>query len=177
MKFEIDSALEVLTATPFVMESQLSGLNKKWFNRNEGKDTWNASEIICHMIHCEEDDWIPRMKVILSEDEDKNFKPFDRTFGFEKSERQPVSELLNEFKELREISLKYLRSAGLSDNDLNKTGLHPDFGKVTLRLLLAAWVVHDLSHCAQISRVLAKQYNDEVGPWKKYLPILKNSVY
>jgi len=173
MKFEISDAMQILANTPLVIENQLSGLKKEWLMKNEGEGTWNSAEILCHMIHGEEEDWISRMDIILSEEENKKFKPFDRTFGFEKSSLQTINDLLNEFKTLREINLKYLRSVGISEEHLKKKGIHPEFGEVTLKQLLAAWVVHDLSHIAQLSRVLAKQYCDEVGPWKEFLPILK----
>ena len=172
MKFDFNDAIQILERTPLVMKDQLSGLTQEWLSVNEGDGTWNPSEIICHMIHCEVDDWIPRMKIILSDDENKKFKPFDRIYGFEKSKRQPISELLAEFKVLRENNLQYLRSAGVSEESLLKKGIHPELGEVTLKELLATWAVHDLSHIAQISRVLAKQYRDEVGAWKEYLPIL-----
>lgn len=50
--------------------------------------------------------------------------------------------------------------------------IHPAFGPVTLRQLLATWVAHDLGHVAQIARVMAKQYRDAVGPWRAYLPVM-----
>ncbi len=173
MKFDINKSLEILHSTPLVLEKQLSDLSRDWFMNNEGEGTWTPAEIICHLIHCEEEDWTERMKIILSDEEDKKFKPFNRTKGFEKSKTQTIKELLTEFKLLRKNNLKYLKSLKLSDSELSKTGIHPDFGEVTLGQLLATWVVHDLSHIAQISRVMANQYADEVGPWSEYLPILK----
>ncbi len=177
MKFEINDVIQILGTTPEVMKSQLYGLNKEWLMGNEGEGTWNPAEIICHMIHCEEVDWIPRMNIVLSSDENKKFEPLNRTFGFEKIRLQTINQLLDEFKKLREINLKYLGSVRLTEDQLIKKGIHPEFGEVTLKQLLAAWVVHDLSHIAQISRVLAMQYYDEVGPWTKYLPILTQSSF
>lgn len=176
MKFTLIRSLEILKSTPDVLEKQLTGLSTEWLFQNEGEGTWNPAEIICHMIHCEEDDWVTRIKIILSETDSKAFRPFDRTEGFEKSMTHSISELLMEFRILREKSTAYLISLNLSESDLNKKGIHPSFGEVTLRQLLAAWTVHDLSHIAQISRVLAYQYSDDTGPWIKYLPIInKNS--
>ena len=61
----------------------------------------------------------------------------------------------------------------ISAKDLSLEGIHPELGKVTLKQLLATWATHDLGHLAQISRVMAKQYKGEVGPWIEYMGILK----
>ncbi len=173
MEFSISRALEILNAAPGVLEKQLGGLNTDWLKSNEGEGTWNPAEIICHLIHCDEDDWVTRMKLILSESDDKSFKPFDRTIGFEKSKTKTISELLDEFRALREKNTAYLISLNLTNTDLNKKGIHPVFGEVTLKQLLAAWTVHDLSHISQISRIIANQYSEEVGPWAEYFPFLR----
>jgi hypothetical protein len=172
MKFDLNKLLEVLESTPSVLGSMLSGLNSDWVMQNEGGDSLTPAEIVCHLIHCEEEDWIPRINIILDESPDKKFKPFERTKGFEKSKEKTIIELVNEFEKLREKNLKYLKSIDLTEEQLTKTGIHPDFGEVTLKQLLATWIVHDLSHIAQINRVMSKQYSNEVGPWKQYLPIL-----
>ncbi|MFI5135299.1 MAG: DinB family protein, partial [Chitinophagales bacterium] len=125
-----------------------------------------------HLINGEKTDWIPRMKIILSKDGDKRFEPFDRFAQFKESKGKSLQQLIDEFKTLREKSIDELKKANLSDEDLEKTGIHPEFGTVTLKQHLSSWVVHDLGHIAQIARVMAKQYHDEVGPWKKYLTIL-----
>jgi SAM-dependent methyltransferase len=173
MKFSISKALEILNSTPEVLEKGLSGLSTEWLLSNEGEGTWSPAEIVCHLIHCEEDDWVTRMKLILSETDDKTFRQFDRTKGFEKSKLKTISELLDEFRVLRESNIAYLISLKLTDTQLNKKGIHPVFGEVTLKQLLSTWAVHDLSHIAQINRVMANLYADEVGPWIDYLSILK----
>jgi hypothetical protein len=173
MEFELNKSLEILESTPAVLEKQLKGLSKEWLIQNEGDGTWTPAEIVCHLIHCEEDDWITRTKIILSDSKDKKFLPFDRTKGFENSKTQTITELLTEFKSLRVQNLVYLKSLKLTEKNMKQPGIHPDFGEVTLKQLLATWVVHDLSHISQINRIMAKQYSDEVGPWKQYLPILE----
>ena len=173
MEFSISRALEILSATPAVLEKQLSGLSTEWLMQNEGEGTWTPAEIVCHLIHCEEDDWVSRMKLILSNTDNKTFSPIERTKGFEQSKTNTISELLDRFRFLREKSIAYLISLELTDTELNKMGIHPVFGEVTLKQLLATWTVHDLSHIAQISRVMANQYVCEVGPWIEYLPFLK----
>ena len=74
---------------------------------------------------------------------------------------------------MRNESLSALAALGLTDADFDRRGRHPDFGVVTLRQLLATWVAHDVDHVMQISRVLARQYSDEVGPWRAYLRIIR----
>lgn len=172
MKFELNNAIQILERTPEVLNSYLRELDEKWINQNEGEDTWSPYDILGHFIHGEKTDWIPRTKIILEFDESKPFEPFDRFAQFSESKAKSLEELLDEFEALRKQNLIILQEMELSDEDLEKRGIHPEFGSVTLRQLLAAWVVHDLGHIRQISRAMAKQYKDEIGPWAKYLPIV-----
>ena len=172
MKFELDIALEVLGTTPAAIARLVAGLSEEWIHANEGGETWSTFDILGHLIHGENTDWISRLEIILSEGDDKTFVPFDRFAMFELSQGRTLRDLIDEFSVLRTKNLQHLESLRLSDADLDKSGVHPELGPVTARELLSAWVVHDLSHVAQIARVIAKQYHDEVGPWREYLPIL-----
>lgn len=171
MKFDLNKSIEILTNTPGVLESLLDGLSDEWLHSNEGMDTWSPYDIIGHLIHAERTDWMERMDIILNRD-DKHFKPFDRFAQFTESKGKSLSDLLVEFRELREKNLKVLKKIDLTEDKLNKIGIHPKFGEVTLKQLLSTWTVHDLNHQAQISRVMAKQYKEETGPWVEYLPVL-----
>lgn len=151
----------------------LEGLPEEWLNNNEGEDTWSPYDVVGHLVHGERTDWVGRMNIILSDAEDKTFKPFDRFAQFEDSKGKTITMLLNEFAELREQNLNTLQKKGITEEDFGRTGIHPAFGEVKLSQLLSTWVVHDLSHIAQISRVMAKQYKEAVGPWQEYLSILK----
>lgn len=173
MKFNITNALEVLQQTPCTLNSLLNNLSEEWIFSNESENTWSAYDVIGHLIHGEKTDWIPRLNIILFE-KNKQFQPFDRFAQFEESKGKTIQKLLNEFKEFRIKNIEYLKSLELSENQLKLTGIHPEFGTVTITQLLATWVTHDLGHINQISRVLAKQYKNEVGPWTKYISILKN---
>ena len=173
MKFSLNNSLEILRATPAVLGTMLSNISNEWLVNNEGEGTWNVKEILSHLIHCEEEDWIPRMKIIQNEKGDKKFEPFDRTKGFEIRNTKTIAELIKEFTLLRDKSISYILSSGLTENELDRKGIHPEFGTVTLRQLLSTWVVHDLSHIAQINRVMAYQFIDEIGTWSKYIPFLK----
>jgi len=174
MDFNIQSALQVLKRTPFVVETMLLNLENEWIMNNEGGDSWSAYEIVGHYIHAEKTDWIPRMQIILSNNSDKHFVPFDRFAHFTVTQGKSLNQLLNEFKTLRFRNLEIVQSMEFTDELLNRTGIHPKFGSVTLKQLLATWVVHDLTHIYQISRVMAKQYEKEVGPWKEFLGVLND---
>lgn len=172
MEFNLNKSIEILERTPQVLEALLTGLSDEWILNNEGDDSWNPFDVIGHLIHGEKTDWLVRTNLILSDKTDKTFAPFDRFAQFENSKGKSISELLKEFQDLRKQNLVALKSKNITTEDLWKTGIHPTFGAVTLEQLLACWVAHDLGHIAQISRVMAKQYKDEVGPWREFLPIL-----
>jgi hypothetical protein len=173
MNFSFNKSIEILERTPKVLELMLENLSDEWTMNNEGPETWSSYDVLGHLIHGEQTDWITRTKIILSNSDNKAFKPFDRFAQFEESKRKSLTDLLNEFKKTRKENLNFLNGLNLSESDLDKTGIHPKFGDVTLRQLLSAWTVHDLSHIAQIARVMSKQYKDAVGPWVEYLPILQ----
>ncbi|MBM2816540.1 MAG: DinB family protein [Ignavibacteria bacterium] len=172
MKFEIPKSIEILERTPFVLETMLSGLSEEWVMNNEGPDTWSPYDVIGHLIHGERTDWLVRMEVILSCLQDKRFAPYDRFAQFIESKGKTLEQLLMEFKDCRLRNLQILKDKNLNEVDLDKTGIHPRFGSVTLRQLFSTWVTHDMTHIAQIVRVMAKQYKIEVGPWVEYVGVL-----
>jgi hypothetical protein len=172
MKFNINDAVDVLAHTPQVVEDMLRNIPNEFVMNNEGPDTWSPYDIVGHLIHGEKTDWVERMNIILSDKPDKRFIPFDRFAQFENSKGKSLEQLINEFKGLRKSSIDILKSKNITENDLKKTGIHPEFGEVTLSQLLSTWVVHDLCHIAQIARVMAKQYKANTGPWINYLPVL-----
>lgn len=172
MSFDLPRALEVLSRTPSVLESLLDGLSDEWLDASEGPDTFTPRDVVGHLIHGEETDWVPRIRLILERGENEPFVPFDR-FGFrEKIQGRAMDDLLRELRNLRGENLDYVRGLGLSTADFDRKGRHPGLGTVTLGQLIASWVVHDLGHVRQVVRVLARQYGEAVGPWKEYLTIL-----
>jgi hypothetical protein len=174
--FVLADATALLSRTPATLDAMLRGLPNEWINANEGSDTWSAFDVIGHLIHGERTDWMPRAKVILEHGEARAFEPFDRFAQFAESDGRTLASLLDEFAALRQQSLRELAALQLADTDLDRRGRHPAFGVVTLRQLLSTWVAHDMDHVAQISRVLARQYSDEVGPWRAYLRIVRDTV-
>ena len=173
MEFELASAINILQRTPATLSSLLRDLPEPWLIQNEGAETWSPYDVIGHLIHGEETDWIPRAKMILEHGETRAFEPFDRVAMFEKSKGKSIGELLDLFAQARAKSLRELQSMNLTSDLLDKRGRHPELGVVTLKQLLSTWVVHDLGHVRQVVRVMSKQYRDAVGPWKAYLSILE----
>lgn len=173
MNFSLAEGIAVLERTPQVLRTLLSGIPAVWTEGNEGPDTWSPYVVVGHLIHGEHSDWIPRSRIILEHGTNRKFDPFDRTAQFRESEGKSLELLLDEFAEARAESLTTLRSWNLSDEQLSLQGEHPAFGVVTLGQLLSTWVAHDLSHLTQITRVMAKQYRDAVGPWREYLSVME----
>ena len=174
MKFSITKSVEILENTPTVLENLLSGLSEEWIRSNEGEDTWSPYDVIGHLIHGEDTDWIVRAEIILSDKENKTFEPFDRFAQLNVSQDRSIEELLAKFRRKRSNNLQKLHLMQIDESKLSKEGIHPELGSSKLKELLATWVVHDLGHIAQISRVMAKQYQTEVGPWIQYLGVLKS---
>jgi len=172
MKFDPAHAIAVLNRTPSTLSALLRDLPGPWLAQNEGPETWSPYDVVGHLIHGEETDWIPRAKIILEHGEARPFEPFDRVAMFEESKGKTIAELLDTFARLRADNVRELQAMGLTPELLDKRGTHPELGTVTLKQLLATWVVHDLGHIRQVVRVMAKQYTDEVGPWRAYLSIL-----
>jgi DinB superfamily len=173
--FVIDEAAAILARTPATLDALLRGLPDGWIAAHEGGNTWSPFDVIGHLIHGERTDWVPRARIILEHGEARAFDKFDRFAQFAASEGRTLASLLDEFAALRRDSLRELAAFRLTDADLDRRGRHPELGLVTLRQLLATWVAHDLDHVVQISRVIARQYSDEVGPWRAYLRIISGT--
>ena len=172
MEFDLPEAIAVLSRTPATLRALLRDLPSGWTSNDEGPDTWSPYDVLGHLIHGEKADWIARAKTIREHGEARTFEPFDRFAQFRESQGKSLAELLDEFAALRSRNLETIRGLGLRPEQLELRGRHPDFGAVTLGQLLATWTVHDLGHIAQITRVMAHQYADHVGPWRAYLPVL-----
>lgn len=173
MKFQIEKAIEILSNTPATVKSLLGNLSEDWTVEKEDSESWSAFDVVGHLIHGEETDWIPRAEIILAQGENLTFAPFDRFAQFEKSKGKVLGELLEIFGDLRQKNLEKLRQMNITEEKLKLKGNHPELGEVNLEQLLATWVVHDLTHIRQIVMILAKKYDGNVGVWKEYLSILK----
>ncbi|MEP6989593.1 MAG: DinB family protein [bacterium] len=172
MDFTLPHGTAVLDRTPSALRALLVGLPTEWTASNEGTDTWSPYDIVGHLAHAERTNWIPNARLIIGPGPERRFERFDRAGQFRESQGRSLADLLDDFTRLRAESLATLEGWHLSDDQLSRTGEHPAFGAVTLRQLLATWVAHDLGHLAQITRVMAKQYREAIGPWRAYLPVM-----
>lgn len=172
VNFQLNEAIELLERTPKTLESLLVGLADDWVTCREGEGTWNAYEVIGHLIEGEKHDWIPRLEMILEKGEKETFPPFDVFAHLKEEKQQTMKEKLAEFTQLRAESVARLKELVKDNSDFQLTGRHPVFGTVTTHQLLSTWAVHDLTHISQIVRVMAERYRDDVGPWVANLGIL-----
>ena len=170
--FSLPDSIAVLERTPGALQALLGGLPEGWTTCDEGGQTWSAYDVVGHLIHGERTDWIPRLRILLEHGTARAFDPFDRFAQEHESAGKNLQQLLDEFASLRQDSIARLRAARLDARHWDLRGRHPALGEVTLQNLIATWVVHDLGHIAQIARVMAKRYGDDVGPWREYLPVL-----
>jgi hypothetical protein len=173
MEHNLDYTIALLERTPATLNALLRDLPEAWTTCNEGANTWSAYDIVGHLIHGEKTDWMKRARIILESGESRTFERFDRLAQFQESAGKSLGALLDEFAKLRAENLEALRRFRLRPQDLDKRGKHPALGVVTLSQLLATWVAHDLSHLHQISRVLAHQYRQALGPWSAYLGVMQ----
>ena len=175
MEHSLQNTISLLTRTPAALNALLRDLPETWTVRNEGENTWSAFDVIGHLIHAERTDWMSRAKTILQFGETQSFEPFDREGHARGSQSKLLGPLLDEFARLRSENLDELRAFNLRQEDLARRGRHPALGTVTLSQLLATWAAHDLTHLHQISRIMAHQYREDVGPWSRYLGVLQCS--
>jgi len=172
MQYSLEKSYEILERTPAVLQALLGGLHDDWLMHNEGPETFSPYDVVGHLIHGEKTDWTARTKMILEFGIAKTFEKYDRFAQYEESRDKSLQQLLDEFTLLRKENMVWFKALNLTEDDLNNKGMHPVLGEVTLRNLLATWVVHDLTHIAQITRVMAKQYKTEMGPWPEFFRIL-----
>lgn len=171
--FDLRHTLAILERTPAAMNALLRGLAEEWTRTNEGSGTWSAHDIIGHLVYGELTDWLPRARIILAGDETRPFEPFDRLGYKNESAGKSLDGLLDEFTRLRRENVTTVGKLNLQPQDFNRRARHPALGSVTLSELLATWAVHDLTHLHQISRVMAYQYRQAVGPWSAFLGVLQ----
>lgn len=172
MQYSLDRSYEILERTPAVLQALLAGLHDDWLRHNEGPETFSPYDVVGHLLHGEKTDWTERTKMILEFGNSKTFEKYDRFAQYEESKCKSLKQLLDEFVLIRKDNMVWFKGLNLTEQDLNKKGMHPVLGEVTLKNLLATWVVHDLTHIAQITRVMAKQYKSEMGPWPEFFRIL-----
>ena len=175
MEQTVERTTALLARTPAALDALLRGLPEDWALANEGGETWRPYDVVGHLAYGERSDWMPRVRMIVEHGEGKTFERFNRLGQVEMSRGKTLDELLDAFAEARAVSLEELRGMNLQPADMERKGRHPAFGEVTLSQLLAAWVVHDMTHLHQLSRAMAHQYREATGPWVAYLGVLQCS--
>lgn len=173
MEHALAQTISLLTRTPAAFNALLRDLPESLTSSNEGENTWSPYDVIGHLIHAERTDWMPRIRIILQHGDTRPFEPFDRLAQFRENQGKSLPQLLDEFSGLRSENLAQLRAMNLKPEDLKRRGKHPALGAVTLSELLATWAAHDLTHLHQISRIMAHQYREAVGPFSAYLGVLR----
>lgn len=173
MENQLDNSISLLERTPAALDALLRGLPAEWTDNNEGGDTWNVPGAMAHLIYCELADWMPRLKMILEFGEGRTFTPLDREGSARAGAGKTLDQLLDEFARQRKLNLAELQALHLKPDDMNRRGMHPVFGSVTLAEFLATWAAHDLTHLHQISRIMAHQYREAVGPWIRFLGVMQ----
>ncbi|EDL64588.1 DinB family protein [Bacillus sp. SG-1] len=172
MNFNLDEAVEILERTPQTLEHFLSGLSENWILSDEGEGTWSVIQIIDHLIEGEKTNWLPRLEMMVS-GENETFPPFDRFAHLKQDSKGSLEQRFQEYRRIREVNILKIKQMINPESHLDLTGVHPAFGQVKVRELLSTWVVHDLTHISQIVRIMAERYREDVGPWVEYLGILK----
>ncbi|MEP6950370.1 MAG: DinB family protein [Ginsengibacter sp.] len=172
MQYDHEKSLAVLERIPVVLKALLNDLDDAWTMNNEGPETFSPFDVMGHLIHGEKTDWRPRIQRIIEHGNTKAFDTYDRFAMYEESKGKTINQLLHEFEVIRNENITWLKSLNITNADLNKKGMHPQLGEVSMENLLATWVVHDLTHIAQVTRVMAKQYKEVMGPWTQFFRIL-----
>ena len=173
MQQDLSQTMALLASTPATLNAFLRGLPDSLTRQNEGGKTWSAYDVVGHLVYAERADWMPRVKIILEFGETRVFEKFDRLGQVKESQGKSLEQLLDEFARIRAENLNELRALNLQEDDLTRRGQHPSLGPVTLSQLLATWAAHDLTHLHQLSRIMAHQYREAVGPWSAYLGVLQ----
>ena len=171
-EFKLDDTIALLSNTPPALNALLRNLPEAWIHQREGGDSWTAFEVVGHLIHGDRTDWMPRARMILQHGDSRPFDVFDRGGHKQDIQGKSIGQLLDEFAHVRSENLTALRSLNLQSGDFTRRGMHPALGGVTLSQLLATWAAHDLTHIHQISRIMAYQYRETVGPWSAYLGVM-----
>ncbi len=175
MNFQIADALEMLQRSPKSIRELVSGLSPSWSAANEGEGTWNAPQILAHLVVAEQH-WSTRVSIALSDREDRSLPPFDVAMQQQLAAEKSLDQLVEEFLSLRQQNLDLIAHTTIHDSDLSRRVVHPSLGSVSLENILASWTAHDMAHLVQLGRVFAKQYQEAVGPWAQNMSLLRKTA-
>ncbi|HEY7331607.1 MAG TPA: DinB family protein [Candidatus Limnocylindria bacterium] len=172
MTFDLAEARAALERGPAVLRDLVSGVPLEWLAARPTPEDWDARAVVCHLVYVEESDWLVRTRMIVEVGPGTPFPPVEHGDQTARYPGVSAAELVDRFADLRAANLGGLDTLDVGPDDLDRTGTHPTLGEVTLRQLLATWVVHDHNHLRQLQEALAAHYVDEVGPWRAHLGVL-----
>lgn len=172
MTLDISAARAALARTPGVLRQLVDDAPATWLAARPADGEWSAHQVTCHLAYVEETDWMTRARMIREVGPMRPFPTVDHGDQTDRYAGMGTDAVARRFAELRTDNLAALDAMQLSDADLTLRGLHPTLGEVTMRQLLATWVVHDHNHVAQLQGALSAYFVDEVGPWRSFLGIL-----
>lgn len=172
MRYDPSTARSLLERTPATVRTQLLGLPGAWLDAPEAAGAWSPRDVVGHMTDLEETAWLPRAEWILEHGVTRPLPGIERERFRARYEGWPLERVLDDFAAARARNLAWLDALPLDAAILERPGTHPQLGDVRLSELLSTWVVHDLTHMAQIQRALAAQYRAAVGPWQSFLSVL-----
>jgi hypothetical protein len=172
MSFELADARAALERGPSVVQALVAGLGDAWLTARPTAEDWDARGVLSHLVYVEESDWLVRARMIMEQGPSAPLPPVEHGDQSSRYAGVTTAQLVERFADLRARNLEQLDAMGLRTEDLDRLGLHPALGEVTMRQLLATWVVHDLNHIRQLQEALASHYADEVGPWRSLLGVL-----
>src|SRR5262249_39942802 len=139
MTYPLADIRALLAAGPGAFRQLTSRLSLDALHFRDAPDSWSPFQVVCHVVDGEMSDWIPRVERILSDNPEKPFKPFDREAGFAAYGSWGLPALVDELDRLRSLNLATLARLDLDEATLARTGVHPEFGRVTLGQLVACW--------------------------------------
>lgn len=131
----------------------IKGLSEAVLSKRPDDKNWAAKEIICHLRDTEEL-FMKRFQTIIGTDEPKFIPAEADRWAAERQYRlNDALDALSSFRRRREEVLEFLR--GLKPEQLERGGIHPTRGRMSIKDLVALIAGHDQNHLEQLQRTLA----------------------
>ena len=157
----LDAARRLLPITPGRWQSLVEAATDELLQRAPAPGEWSAARCLDHLLVAERAVFGARLRAILDGRDLTGFDPnAPREPEAERAPRAVVAALAAE----REANLAVL--AGLTPADLDRTGRHPEYGMIPLRVILNTWTAHDLQHTVQAEEALMQAFIPETGPFR-----------
>jgi uncharacterized damage-inducible protein DinB len=131
----------------------IKGIPETALSRRPDEKSWSAKETLCHIRDTEES-FMQRFQLIMEMDEPR-FLPADPDrWAIERQyQRNDADEALHAFRVRRDETIKFLH--GLRPEHLDRGGVHPTRGHMTVKDFIGLIAWHDDNHLDQLKRALA----------------------